>query len=237
MPSNIHSSYPPDTLLATIDDACIYGRDLDVLESPKAWLTASCLLGAMRKRRRTDTSENLWMDPSVVSFLVGQCHDEDDVRDFRAGYGNFQGVRRILCPINDVFGAKNQWATPGAGTHWSLLWIEVTEGEKVCFWHADSVASRPNGRAARAVATKWAQVLSASEDMTIQNLEVPLQENGYDCGVHVLAAMEESVHCVHPRELETRLWDAMREGASVYCRELRRSVAVDIRMLAEKRCD
>lgn len=79
------------------------------------------------------------------------------------------------------------------GSHWSLLVLQP-QGE---FWHVDSMGDA-NEAAARQLAGTLASALGlrtaagASDDdaatCSFHAARVPQQRNGFDCGVHVLAA-------------------------------------------------
>lgn len=127
--------YGLDELVVNCRDACIYGRDLLLLEEPTktAWLNDACLHFALQRlmqqveeeaEHRTSSTPRdvLCLDPSVLSFLMHQCDDKDDLLDFGQGYNHFAGVHRVYLPINDNLTNRN-WHIPGGGTHWSLLLV------------------------------------------------------------------------------------------------------------------
>jgi hypothetical protein len=238
--------YGKDEMIVNYHDACIFGRDLALLQSPTAWLNDSCIhfyltfLQHQQQDQQLETTptstaprargaRTLYMDPSVISFLMHQCDDDDDLMDFGQGAcQNFcPDIDRLVIPINNHNAASRAtWAVSNAGTHWSLLVMilfhpPVATTESVddddascCCLHMDSVQNSGNLNAARVVAGKiWEarQVLMARTSNTassstcllvkpssnhkkqvhVQECQnVPRQENGHDCGVHVLAAAE-----------------------------------------------
>jgi len=73
------------------------------------------------------------MDPSVVSFWMHQCTDQDDIEEFvkntdfpsKDGTSNKSGGV-IFVAVNDTMSnSSNSWQIPNSGSHWSLLLIVV----------------------------------------------------------------------------------------------------------------
>lgn len=209
--------YGDNELVVNYNDAVIYGKDLGLLESNTAWLNDACIhyqLARLQQTHDPTAKSILFLDPAVVSFLMHQVQDEDEMREFTAGYHNFESTKLIFVPINDNMGSQN-WQTPGLGSHWSLLLVlllpvlpshaSVEETKTPLFFHFDSVTGS-NQKAADAVATKMYQALemthieharvhpSVQRDLEQTTIQVqvqpcasPQQRNGYDCGMHVLA--------------------------------------------------
>jgi hypothetical protein len=126
------------------------------------------------------------MDPAVISFLMHQCTDDDDLLEFMEGNSALHQAQRILCPVSDSHIPSEQWQRR-SGTHWSLLIIEQGSGDGTYFYHWDSVRGS-NYRAAQAVADKFALIFQHSATPAVVECASPQQNNGYDCGLHVLAA-------------------------------------------------
>ena len=92
------------------------------------------------------TTTVVFMDPSVISFWMHQCIDQDEIDDFVANI-EFPGLNRktnkydndnsnndddyglIFIAVNDKMSSNNNgtvmWDVSNNGTHWSLLMIEV----------------------------------------------------------------------------------------------------------------
>jgi Ulp1 protease family, C-terminal catalytic domain len=249
------AKFKQDEMVVNYHDACIFGRDLDLLQSPTAWLNDSCIHFYMTFLQQQDIQQQqqpttttttmarcgrtLYMDPCVISFLMHQCDDDDDLMEFgRGACQNFSpDIYRLVIPINDQMAAsRSTWATPNAGMHWSLLVIllfhptartlstsdndrlegDISNDENAdagvyCCLHMDSVKNSVNLNAARTVASKILDARKVVLMMTgtrttttgstttttrhgpvqVQECQnIPRQENGHDCGVHVLAAAE-----------------------------------------------
>jgi Ulp1 family protease len=207
-----------DTLLVNYNDACIYQRDLRLLESPSGWLNDSCIFyytqRLMDSNAHFDKASDVILDPSVLSFLVHQCGDLQDLEEFAESRQYWKGTRRVFMPINDNMGQAN-WTTPGMGAHWSLLLVIISVNEAAGqdtstmsessrsfqYLHFDSIAASPNIQAANVVARQWykttstealnANIKDIRQRVEIESCRTPMQSNGYDCGLHVLTAIRE----------------------------------------------
>ena len=264
--------YGKDELVVNYHDACIYGRDLALLEStPKTeWLNDACIHFALTDLQVAHDTTNsascsgnslggttLFLDPAVVAFLMHQCQDEDDFQDFVAGCRNFDNVHRLVVPINDSLTADH-WAIPGAGTHWTLLFMERYHdknnnnngiGCAAAAYHMDSVKGSGNLSVAQAVADKImkasAGAFGSSLDVVVHDCQgVPTQCNGYDCGVHVIAAAQTIAEMIGtcPNDSDrnsvakyvVELRKRMGNNSSTFCQNLRQQLAIRIRMLAAR---
>lgn len=201
--------YHDDELVINYNDACIYGRDLKLMESKTSWWNDACIHYQFERLQHSQTAaansatgtKPLLLDPAVVSFLMHQLDESehDEILDFCRGYNQFANVDSILIPINDTHRLDNsEWHVPGQGTHWSLLAIIFIKTEIVAL-HFDSMENSSNQIAAKQVANKWYRVYSfactirsppSSLCLDVMNCQTPQQENGYDCALHVLAVAQ-----------------------------------------------
>ena len=166
-------------------DACIYPQDLELVEKENQWLNDSVMHfyftylqqqhrqltttmatptsprassnKAIKRLVRPRSSPCLFMDPSVVSFWMHQCTDQDDLDGFKSGIpfpltpsrsvsaddndnsneGRFDEEDEddnvdgyILVPINDNHAKSSDWTRPGSGMHWSLLLVCVNKKKR-----------------------------------------------------------------------------------------------------------
>jgi sentrin-specific protease 8 len=250
-------AFGPDELVVNYHDACMYGRDLALLEEASAWLNDACIHFAFTDLQvahddQPSTTTTLFLDPSVVAFLMHQCHDDEDRTDFATGCRNFDQISRLVIPINDALTATH-WAVPGAGSHWSLLVLDVvtTTTERtvagnttnaITAHHLDSVARSGNRKVAQSVATKVVGCMPTNNGtqtpVVVQSCPTPPQQNGHDCGVHVIAAAQavaalsqSAIQQVTRDDLEKAL-AAQIAGEPSFCASLRQSLATRIRGLA-----
>jgi Ulp1 protease family, C-terminal catalytic domain len=217
--SSIDRCYAPDEIVINFCDAVLYGRDLALLESGTAWLNDACLHYGflfLLERYGNSNTDAAVVDPSVVSFLVNQVEDDDEFLEF--WHGLHQGGRsvgttckRYFIPVNDSFGGgRVRWRS---GQHWSLLLVVVsnsTEGRtETSAFHFDSLGqASSNLGAASAVLSKFMKAMKTvsttqpkqsqlstsgfmpKNGVSIQQMTVVRQLNGYDCGVMVLTTVE-----------------------------------------------
>ena len=239
-----------DELLINYHDACIYGRDVRLLENPRAWLNDACLhYQCVRLQQTYDSNDVLFLDPSVVFCLVHQLEDVDEFQQFAAGYPTLKTTcRKVLLPINDTLAhttaslAQHPPAGTALGTHWSLLLIvlpldHLSSSSSCRYLHFDSSPSSGNCAAAQAVAQQWnvlwncatnTAAISDAPPPHVQQAKTPSQTNGYDCGVHVLLAAQMLADMDDNELLEERLGTALRDNPRL-CLELRQEMARDIR--------
>ena len=226
--------YTEGEMVLNFHDACLYGRDINILQDPKAWLNADCIHFALVSLQQ-NCSDVLFLDPSVVFCLVHQCEDDNELLDLGR---QFQNASMVALPVNDTLASGSQWQTPGLGSHWSLL---LMKGDTPYHW--DSVSGR-NSRAAQNVARKWqrlrklfhpATITTATHDYCpVVECPTPQQKNGFDCGLHALAAAK-VLSTVLSLSTTTALKDMMQKQLGEvfksnphYCRDLRKEILRDI---------
>mmetsp|Transcript_37222 Transcript_37222/g.41934 ORF Transcript_37222/g.41934 Transcript_37222/m.41934 type:complete len:309 (-) Transcript_37222:3-929(-) len=146
------SKFDDSDLIINYHDAVIYGSDLKLFNRRSEWLNDSCIhfyfafLQQQQKYQRQQQQQKegelsfLFMDPSVVSFWIHQCTDQDDIKEFVNNIdfpgkdgtsSNSGGV--IFVPVNDnMSNSSNSWQTPNSGSHWSLLLIVVGCDKNEC---------------------------------------------------------------------------------------------------------
>ncbi len=264
--------FKDNELLINYLDAVIYGWELKLIERRTEWLNDSCihfyfthLQEQYLNKAKAVSRSFLFMDPSVISFWMHQCVDQDEIDDFCTstpfpGRGS-QSDGTIFIAVNDKmsnissspFSFHDNWQVSGGGNHWSLLVIQVeggaskkTTGEPstIEFWHFDSVRNSGNLRAAQDIASKLSQhvypgasILTQNTEGMVQQAQTPQQENGYDCGVHVLGAakiLSKSLF-MDPRSgvlnLEKSLRQEMGANPQDFCSDLRHEISSEIRRL------
>ncbi len=150
-------------LIVDYHDACIYSRDLSLLDSPTEWLNDACInyqMTRLQQRFNSNAGVNSFskprlygihfLDPSVVSYFMHSLDDEeeDDHSEFHGIFRNWgfearvPTVRVLLIPINDNNGDGHMIC--GGGNHWSLLLVLVSithqnedEGNQNLYNHHD----------------------------------------------------------------------------------------------------
>ena len=148
------------TLVLNYHDAVLYGSDVALLESSTAWLNDACVhffLTFLQQRY----AQVQFFDPSVITFLMHQC-DQEDLVEFSQGIDKSRSP--LVIPINDAH-ASSAWKTPGGGAHWSLLVLQGEHGS-----HFDSVEGNNRG-VAQAVARKFQDVLGRK--ISVDEIKTP----------------------------------------------------------------
>jgi Ulp1 family protease len=278
------SSYDANKLLLNYLDACIYGRDLAILEDSHGWLNADIIhfFGkrleqealSLSSSSLSNSSKILWMDPSVVSFFMHQLDDQDELQEFADIIRNdLHEKQLVLIPVNNVFGTS-QWMQPHQGQHWSLLvyfavpntTIDAAETNDECshtkshssgsFWHLDSIQNSANEAAAERVAHQWSRILrlvdtAAANDVcetyeqpalkVNQVPNVPKQQNGYDCGMHLLVAAQVLYEMAATSQQHDLLPTPLEWGKAIAAHlqresttDMRRRIAKEIRQLIKE---
>ena len=186
------------SIIESYTDADLTRADV-VLFSSGCWLNSSCINYAYRRIEEElenelkgtlgDDSEALtkglsvlqsilMMDPSVVSFLVTYCSEDEEFEDLSNG---IEICKRswILLPVNNNDSAVNNMNA----SHWSLLACHVSSGS---LFHFDS-CQPSNNLAAKRVATNLYRLLKRREEPVVINVKTaPQQSNGNDCGVYAI---------------------------------------------------
>jgi sentrin-specific protease 8 len=219
-------------------DAVIYGSDLKLVQSRTAWLNDACIHFYMNVLQHSESNAScLFMDASVVSFLMHQCCDDEDMEDFTKST-TFPKEGKIFVPVNDNMRADSDWMIPGGGSHWSLLVVSMEANGATQFWHFDSVKSSGNIQAASDIMNKLSLVLDQPTTTTkLIRAATPQQMNCYDCGVHMLAAAKvfASMEGTKLADYERKMWEYSKQNPD-FCRELRQTmVHVMIRLDSNKR--
>ena len=131
------------TLLASLLDANIYGDDL-ALFRPTNWLNDSCINYCFRRlEQQIQNNSILFMDPSVVYFLLIQCTTTEEHCELSLGIRIMERTW-VFIPVNN----SDTFDTPSS--HWSLLVLHVSSGE---LFHFDS-CGMSNNHAAQFTAVK-----------------------------------------------------------------------------------
>ena len=224
--NNVSQQLPTmtDPLLLNYHDACVYKSDLQLIVSPKEWLNDSCINFQMTRlqqqqqqqqqqkyKRECDgdqikndtnhSTNHLYLDPAVVSYMMHQCDDDDlidlgrswcsDLRkgrsistimssSSRSNESNISSLAGIFVPVNDQNGAgADAFQTVGAGNHWSMMLVVLSsiaqeDAFKVSqILHFDS-AGRCNSSAANAVSARILRAISLGNGNTANHDKVSL---------------------------------------------------------------
>ncbi|KAH9084875.1 hypothetical protein Ae201684P_002110 [Aphanomyces euteiches] len=160
-------------------DAQLYDRDLRLFTSNE-WLNDAAInfFFTMTYHETCEArSDILLMDPAVVSCMMLQCDDEEDLRDLAQGL-QLREKSLILLPINDRQNFDSQ------GSHWALLVYCTDNG----FQFYDS-SSNHNRESAEEVAAVLQRAIGLPTS-TVAIESCPQQQNAFDCGMYVCLIAE-----------------------------------------------
>jgi sentrin-specific protease 8 len=203
------------------------------------------------------------MDPSVASFWMHQCTDQDDIDDFVSSVPFTKPNHQVGCvfiAINDNMATSSEWTIPqgsqGGGNHWSLLVINNVNngaGGVPSYLHFDSVRHSGNLNVAKEFAEKFHRYFypdptsnDSSSSVQVIPAKTPQQVNGYDCGVHVIGAAKVFANFTQQQQqqqwsddfqkklLENILEEAVGDDPSEFCAKLRQEIVSEIRRLKDK---
>lgn len=163
-----------------------------------------------------------------MSCLLLQCDDASERQEFAEGL-EITDSSHVFIPINNA-----SELTLNASTHWSLMYVDVYRRVAV---HLDSMHPS-NSAAAQATARVVAEMLGidVAEDIDIDmtqcnehsklhvfsaGMQVPQQENGYDCGVYT---------CLFAKHLLTHITGSCAYPGAFKLEEFESPLYAEIRM-------
>jgi sentrin-specific protease 8 len=156
-------------------DCQVYDYDLETLR-PGEWLNDTIIEFCFEYFEQDIFKQQqrfLFLRPAIV-FLMMHTKDRSGLES--ALPIGLQENDIIFLPINDSDGIDS-------GTHWSLL-IYWKKGNS--FYHYDSIGCS-NDMMARYCKDRIAELVGSSMTATFVPIDTPQQQNGYDCGVYVIA--------------------------------------------------
>ena len=170
---------------AQLHDSQLYVGDVELI-SRSGWLNDQCISFWEQHLKHAQPSSNrgsVFLEP-CSAFMLQYIAAEDLLAD--TPDNQFRLLRTaslIFLPINDSSDAE----AVGAGTHWSLLVVEVARLR--CHYYDSCARSAPP--TLRATVAKLSELLGLGrgEQLEVAAAECPRQTNGFDCGVHVLMLM------------------------------------------------
>ncbi|KAJ4460797.1 putative Peptidase C48; SUMO/Sentrin/Ubl1 [Paratrimastix pyriformis] len=173
--------------LFSLGDADIFLEDV-VSVRPGKWLTDSVITFWFEwLKANGNAGKPLPPRVSLVSpatlFFVLHFEDQTEIAASLAPL-HLTTSSLIMLPVNN----STSLMTPGAGSHWSLLFFE-REGSAGSFWHLDS-SGQANVDVAQRLAAKIAPFLGLSACPAVHPMACAQQRNGFDCGVFVCAWAE-----------------------------------------------
>lgn len=156
----------------------MYPSDAELFKD-RNWLNDACISYCFRRiEDEVNFKSIIFMDPSVVSFMMLQAIDDDE-NDELAISLSIKLKRWIIVPIND----NDSFAS--ASTHWSLLLCNINSGFIAHFDSNNSYNFTAACKAARRI-RRLLHMDEIVENNGFIQVKCSQQENGYDCGMYVV---------------------------------------------------
>lgn len=163
-------------------DVLLRVSDVDLLRSPTAWLNDQIMdfyfEYLSREKYHGCESEVAFLSASVA-FLVSNSTPSD--LEVLLVPLDLSSKRLVFLAVNN-----NPDVDSAGGSHWSLLAFYRDGGG---FHHYDSMEGC-NADVARDLAMGMAVVMGMEPPFWVVEEKAPQQNNGYDCGLYVLAVVE-----------------------------------------------
>ncbi|VVB16690.1 unnamed protein product [Arabis nemorensis] len=166
-----------DDKILRFDDVVLRRSDLDILNGPN-FLNDRVIEFYLSFLSTVHTSPTISLIPPSIAFWISNCPDTESLKDFMKPLG-LHDKDLLIFPVNDNLDVE----LAEGGLHWSLL---VYYREANSFFHHDSLMGM-NSRNAKQLFKAVSPFVSNGDAAYRECIDTPLQKNGYDCGVFVLA--------------------------------------------------
>ncbi|XP_063235577.1 sentrin-specific protease 8-like [Bacillus rossius redtenbacheri] len=169
-----------DPVVLDFHDILVHQSDVELLRGPH-WLNDTLIsfyFAYLESAVYRDDRRFLFVCPDVT-----QCLKVSAARDMGVFLEPLKASERsfVFLAVNDCSDA----GSPG-GSHWSLLAYSRPEN---AFFHFDSM-KWSNEKEARALARNLATYLCRDAPASYHEVDTSQQENGYDCGIHLVCNTE-----------------------------------------------
>ncbi|XP_026470261.1 sentrin-specific protease 8-like [Ctenocephalides felis] len=168
-----------EKIVLSFNESLLRMSDIELLKGP-FWLNDTLIsfyLEYLEKVAYAGENYLLFVSPEVTQCIKIISNNEVDI--FLAPL-KVEKRQFIFFVVND-----NNSAAIG-GSHWSLL---VYSRPETCFFHFDSSLGC-NRAPAYNIARVLAEYLTANPGLLVEDVTTLQQDNGYDCGVHVLCNID-----------------------------------------------
>jgi len=169
-----------DKVVASLEDSLVRQSDLSLLDGPH-WLN-DALIGFyfefLHQRKFESSSRICFISPEVSQFL--KLASAVEIPVFLDPL-HLEEKETVLMAVNNA----SDPSQPG-GSHWSLL---IFTRQAMEFFHLDSSPGLNDGHARQLAAKVHDFLVKKTENrfkLLFSDVDVVRQDNGYDCGLHVL---------------------------------------------------
>ena len=209
-------------IVARQNDVVLYERDARLF-GPSQWLNDQCIAYAFECLGENVDARIVLLEPSTL-FMAKMLGDSAALREVlsqpcKAGAVSLMEqlvlATLVFMPIND----KTDPDEHEGGGHWSLLVFRRDGPHGDRFEHYDSCAPANAVHARAAVDVLTPLLISKAPWPKLVKMRSPLQANGFDCGMYVLAIAE--LLCRSLPALNAGVtFEVAREAAAAAVREL-----------------
>ncbi|KAI4386033.1 hypothetical protein MLD38_004005 [Melastoma candidum] len=174
-----------DEMILSYNDVVLRRSDLHVLDGPR-FLNDRIIEFYLTYLSTSRPSDQILMVSPSISFWIMNCPDKEGLRDFVEPL-KLPSRNLVIFPVNN----NDDVDVAEGGSHWSLLAFERNAN---VFVHHDS-SKGINDLFATRLYKAVGGFLGNSADLGAEPRYVkcsssPQQQNGYDCGLYVLATAE-----------------------------------------------
>ncbi|XP_026321347.1 sentrin-specific protease 8 [Hyposmocoma kahamanoa] len=175
------------SVVLSFHEVLLHNSDLQLLDGPY-WLNDNIIsfyFEYLEKNLFSSAEEILFVSPEVTQCI--KMVDTEEIKTFLEPLG-IQTKQFVFFALND-----NDSPDRAGGSHWSLLVYSKPES---CFFHVDS-SSGSNHNVAWEFASHLMSYFVRGASTNFVNKECTQQNNGYDCGVHVIFNTERMAEYAH----------------------------------------
>ena len=168
-----------DDKVLSFGDVVLRTSDLEILNGPyyiNDRIIEFCFADISRNLRR-----DIILVPPSISFWIANCPNDDSIGDVIDPL-DLPNKNLIVFTIND----NDDVDVAEGGNHWSVL---VYDREGNLFVHHDSLHGI-NRDHAKKLYNKAKKFIGEGNSVRFVERETPRQENGYDCGLYVVAIVD-----------------------------------------------
>lgn len=167
-----------DEKILSYNDVVLRRSDLDILSGPH-FLNDRIIEFYFSYLTTSHSSQDILLVPPSISFWLTNCPNVDILKEFLAPL-NLPDKKLIIFPVND----NEDVNEAEGGAHWSLL---AFERDANVFVHHDSCGGMNARHAKRLYKTVLGFMGTSSSGKYVECSSSPQQQNGYDCGLYVIA--------------------------------------------------
>lgn len=175
------------SVVLSFHDILVHQSDMQLLDGPH-WLNDTIIsfyFEYLEKVLFKEANELLFVSPEVTQCI--KLVQAEEIKTFLEPLG-VSKKKYIFFALND-----NDTPDKAGGSHWSLLVYSKLER---CFYHYDS-SSVTNHDVAWEFASHLIPFLAKEDSINFVDKECHQQNNGYDCGIHVICNAELLAQCAH----------------------------------------